>query len=67
MKIQEPCPFCKERRDLHPVELAVLPAGDEPRAYASDFFVGCAKCGALGPPAGSETEAVEYWNRRPEP
>lgn len=64
MRIERPCPYCGEENDVQAIELAVLPAGDNPRAYQSDFFVGCAKCGALGPPAASETEAAENWNRR---
>jgi len=63
--ISRSCPYCKGW-DLNVVELVILPAGDELRSYISDFFVGCGFCGALGPPASSEIEAVERWNQRSE-
>jgi hypothetical protein len=45
------CPICRER--------AASVEGDEPRIY-----VECHACGARGPHADTELDAIERWNSR---
>jgi Lar family restriction alleviation protein len=46
------CPFCRDR--------AASVEGDAPRIY-----VECHGCGARGPDADTELEAIARWNREP--
>ena len=45
------CPFCGSL-DI------------EPRGCEAPFYVGCNNCGAEGPIAGSDEEALSAWNGR---
>ena len=48
----KPCLFCKEKKDVSPC-----------RYYGDYWKVDCLICGASGPKAKTEDEAIKKWNR----
>jgi uncharacterized protein YbaR (Trm112 family) len=55
------CPFCK-----HQSELFVFWRYLRKRKPVKLYYVGCPVCGAYGPTALTEEEAISAWNERPD-
>ena len=58
MKIKAPCPFCGTGPEDHDEGSPILHVDFENDAW----FVKCSNCGARGPRAFSEIEAIKLWN-----
>lgn len=50
----KPCPFCGNN---------LLDMKEKKQATHRWYFVGCPKCGAIGPARFSNKEAVSWWNK----
>jgi len=52
-----PCPFCGS------IYLGIKPEAPNTDPYGT-HWIECEKCGADGPPAGSQNDAWHDWNNR---
>lgn len=52
-----PCPFCRSR-----IVSVIQSKGEDPHDAPNHYFVGCAGCGAYGPPCHHPEEAETAWN-----
>ena len=59
-EIKAPCPFCGTSPEDHDEGSPILYVDFQDDAW----FVKCSNCGAKGPRAAIEEEAIERWNRR---
>lgn len=61
------CPFCGDHDDYNPSASPVYqyeePGNPAADLAASGFVVECDKCGAMGPPAETEQEALDKFNK----
>lgn len=55
----KPCPFCGEKEDMKPIEMAHKGDPDN-----WNWYMRCANCGALGPECGYKQRAEKEWDKR---